>query len=84
MSMNGSAKAQNIHASGQPDTPVEVITALLQCALASNDVADVKSQLQRAYDVVAGLDPYLESVSTPPSSVRHATRIGSADPTTPA
>lgn len=63
--------AQNVHASGQPDTPVEVITALLQNALASDDVADVKSQLQKAYDVVAGLDPYLESVSTPPSSVSH-------------
>lgn len=63
--------AQNIHASGQPDTPVEVITALLQSALASGDVANMKSQLQKAYDVVAGLDPYLESVSTAPSSVRH-------------
>lgn len=65
------ADAQNIHASGQPDTPVEVITALLQNALASDNVSDVKSHLQKAYDVVAGLDPYLESVSTPPSSVRH-------------
>lgn len=64
--------ARNIHASGQPDTPVEVITALLQSALASGDAADMKSQLQKAYDVVAGLDPYMESVSTAPSSVRHS------------
>ena len=63
--------AQNIHASGQPDTPVEVITALLHTALASDDITNVKSHLQKAYDVVAGLDPYLESVSTPPSLVRH-------------
>ena len=69
---NGNSQAVNIHASGQPDTPVEVITALLQSALASDNVADVKTQLQKAYDVVAGLDPYLESVSTAPSKVMHA------------
>lgn len=72
---NGDAQAQNIHASGQPDTPVEVITALLQSALASDNVADVKSQLQKAYDVVSGLDSYLESVSTSPSTVGHAVTI---------
>ncbi len=66
---NGTHKANDIHASGQPDTPVEVVTALLQRALAAESVADVKSQLQKAYDVVSGLDPYLESVSTPPSTV---------------
>ena len=66
---NGVPKANDIHASGQPDTPVEVITALLQSALATENVADVKKQLQKAYDVVAGLDPYLEAVSTPPSTV---------------
>ena len=67
---NGMRKVTDVHASGQPDTPVEVITALLQSALAAEDVADVKTQVQKAYDVVAGLDPYLESVSTPPSTVR--------------
>ncbi len=66
---NGAPKANDLHASGQPDTPVEVITALLQSALATENVADVKKQLQKAYDVVAGLDPYLEAVSTPPSTV---------------
>lgn len=68
-SANGAVKSSDIHASGQPDTPVEVITALLQSALAAENVADVKSQLQKAYDVVSGLDSYMESVSTPPSSV---------------
>ncbi len=72
---NGTPKANDIHASGQPDTPVEVITALLQSALATENVADVKKQLQKAYDVVAGLDPYLEAVSTPPSKVGRATVI---------
>ena len=72
---NGKQQPNDVHASGQPDTPVEVITALLQSALASENVADVKQQLQKAYDVVAGLDPYLESVSTPPSTVRHASMI---------
>lgn len=66
---NGIHKTSDIHASGQPDTPVEVITALLQSALAAENVADVKHQLQKAYDVVSGLDSYLESVSTPPSEV---------------
>ena len=71
-SANGSQKGNDIHASGQPDTPVEVITALLQSALAAENVADVKSQLQKAYDVVSGLDSYMESVSTPPSTVWNA------------
>ncbi len=72
---NGAPKANDLHASGQPDTPVEVITALLQSALATENVADVKKQLQKAYDVVAGLDQYLEAVSTPPSTVRRASVI---------
>ena len=67
---NGATKRTGVHATGQPDTPVEVITALLHSALQSGSVDDIKKQLQQAYDVVAGLDPYLESVSTPPSAVR--------------
>lgn len=74
---NGIHKTSDIHASGQPDTPVEVITALLQTALAAENVADVKHQLQKAYDVVSGLDSYLESVSTPPSEVGQASVISS-------
>ena len=69
---NGATKRTGVHATGQPDTPVEVITALLQSALQSGSVDDMKKQLQQAYDVVAGLDPYLEAVSTPPSAVRTA------------
>lgn len=69
---NGATKRTGVHATGQPDTPVEVITALLHSALQSGSVEDIKKQLQQAYDVVAGLDPYLESVSTPPSAVRVA------------
>lgn len=67
---NGATKRTGVHATGQPDTPVEVITALLHGALQSGNVDDIKKQLQQAYDVVAGLDPYLEAVSTPPSAVR--------------
>ena len=66
---DGASHRSGIHATGQPDTPVEVITALLGSALQSDSVDDMKRQLQQAYDVVAGLDPYLESVSTPPSAV---------------
>ena len=69
---NGATKRTGVHATGQPDTPVEVITALLHSALQSGSVDDIKKQLQQAYDVVAGLDPYLEAVSTPPSAVRDA------------
>ena len=61
--------ATDIHATGQPDTPVEVITSLLQQALQTSDSAASKDLVQQAYDVVSGLDTYLEAVSTPPSQV---------------
>lgn len=55
------------NAAGQPDTPVEVLTALLGKALQQQDPEAVKQLVQQAHAVVAGLDPYLDQISTPPS-----------------
>jgi NAD(P)-dependent dehydrogenase (short-subunit alcohol dehydrogenase family)/predicted O-methyltransferase YrrM len=65
---NGVA-TNDIHATGVPDTPVEVVTDLLGRALQSSSQDESKSLIQQAYDVIAGLDPYLEKVSTPPNQV---------------
>ena len=63
------AARTDIHASGMPDTPVEEVTDLLSQALRSSDAAEVKSLVQRARDIIGGLDPYMESVSSKPSQV---------------
>lgn len=59
----------DINAAGQPDTPVEVLTALLQQALQTEDSASVRKLVHQAHSIVGGLDPYLEQISTPPSQV---------------
>ena len=63
------AARTDIHASGMPDTPVEEVTDLLSQALRSSDAAKMKSLVQRAHDIIGGLDPYMESVSSKPSQV---------------
>lgn len=68
VAQNGSAVA-DANAAGEPDTPVEVLTALLGQALKSDDPGAVKQLVQQAHSVVAGLDPYLDSISTPPGDV---------------
>jgi hypothetical protein len=79
---NGSAQnraaAPDVNAAGQPDTPVEVVTALLGKALESGDHGSMKQLVQQAHAVLAGLDPYLDSISTPPSEVRRVSRSGLA------
>ena len=60
----------DINAAGQPDTPVEIVTALLGKALQSEDQSAMKQLVQQAHAVMAGLDPYLDSISTPPGEVR--------------
>lgn len=62
-----SATAGSHNAAGQPDTPMEVLTDLLSKALQCDDLAEVKKLTQQAYNIAAGLDPYLDSVCTPPS-----------------
>jgi NAD(P)-dependent dehydrogenase (short-subunit alcohol dehydrogenase family)/predicted O-methyltransferase YrrM len=59
----------DVNAAGQPDTPVEVLTALLGKALQQQDPAAVKQLVEQAHALVAGLDPYLDQISTPPSQV---------------
>lgn len=63
------------NAAGQPDTPVEVLTALLGKALKLQDPAAVRELVQQAYAVVAGLDPYLDQISTPPSQASDCTDL---------
>lgn len=68
---NGAAQnGTDINAAGQPDTPVEVVTALLGKALQAQDSSAMKQLVQQAHAVMAGLDPYLDSISTPPAEVR--------------
>ena len=59
-----------VHQTGEPDTPIEVITALLGKALSASDAGDRESLLKQAHEIAAGLDPYLDSISSPPDPVR--------------
>lgn len=63
------ATPDDIHATGVPDTPVEVLTDLLDKALKADDLSGAKAILQKAQAVCAGLDPYLDSISSPPNKV---------------
>jgi len=58
-----------VHATGQPDTPVEVLADILSQASKEKDVEQLRQLVQRAHKLVSGLDPYLEKISTPPSDV---------------
>ena len=64
------AYENGIHSTGQPDTPVEVLVDLLGNALRASEPGEVRQLVERAYKLVAGLDSYLDAVSTPPSPVR--------------
>jgi len=73
---NTSSKATpDVHATGTPDTPVEVLTDLLSKAAKEEDVEQLRLLVQHAHKLVAGLDPYLEDISTPPSDVRILTLL---------
>ena len=60
-----------VHQTGEPDTPIEVITALLGKALDASDSSDREQLLKQAHDIASGLDPYLDSISSPPDQVCH-------------
>ena len=66
MAING---VSNIHETGQPDTPVEVLTDILGRATQEQDVAKLRALVEQASKLVSGLDPYLEAISTPASPV---------------
>ena len=59
----------NIHETGQPDTPVEVLTDILGRATQEQDVGKLRALVEQASKLVSGLDPYLEVISTPASPV---------------
>ena len=64
------ANGPDIHATGAPDTPVEVVADLLERALKSDDLNEVKKLVQRSYHVIGGLDQYLDQISSPPTKAR--------------
>ena len=59
----------DVHLTGQPDTPLEVLVALLAKAKEAGDAAEVQKLVGQAHDIAAGLDPYLDQISTPPDQV---------------
>jgi hypothetical protein len=50
----GAPDVSDIHATGQPDTPVEVLTHLLTTALKQSNLQDTHSIVQQALDIVGG------------------------------
>ena len=64
---NGSENG--VHATGQPDTPVECLVDILDRALQASDMQKMKALVEHAYNLASGLDPYLDVISTPPSKV---------------
>ena len=58
-----------VHATGQPDTPVECLVDILERALQAGDIQDMRPLVEHAYKLASGLDPYLDAISTPPSQV---------------
>eukprot|EP00878_Enallax_costatus_P015587 GHUV01016327.1.p1 GENE.GHUV01016327.1~~GHUV01016327.1.p1 ORF type:complete len:470 (+),score=128.07 GHUV01016327.1:350-1759(+) len=64
-----SPNVADIHATGQPDTPIEVITDLMQKALQQSSLEGQKQLVQQALDVAGGLDAYLEKATSPPPKV---------------
>ena len=57
------------NAAGQPDTPLEVLTDLLATALQCQDSKQQQMLIQKAHAIAAGVDPYLDKISTPASQV---------------
>ena len=51
---------EGINATGQPDTPMEVINDLLAKALQATTLEDMKKGVEKAYRISNGLDPYLD------------------------
>ncbi len=65
-----SATRDNLNATGQPDTPIEVLTDLLSKALQCKDPSEAQALVKGAHGIASGLDPYLDSISTKPSEVQ--------------
>lgn len=73
------AGRSDLQATGQPDTPTECITALLQRALRlGGDAADQRACIEAALAIASGQDAYLEAISTPPLQVQKCIAAGHA------
>lgn len=59
------AKGADINATGQPDTPLEVINALLAQSLDAASPEEAKRLVQQAYRISSGLDAYLDKMLSP-------------------
>eukprot|EP00892_Ulva_mutabilis_P009624 jgi/Ulvmu1/7033/UM033_0092.1 len=59
------SEAEKINATGQPDTPMEVINNLLGKSLGATSPEDMKKLVQEAYRISNGLDPYLDRMLSP-------------------
>lgn len=51
---------EGINATGQPDTPMEVINDLLAKALQATTLEGMKKDVEKAYRISSGLDQYLD------------------------
>lgn len=69
MAQHSNGSENGVHATGQPDTPVECLVDILDKALHAGDMQSMKSLVEHAYKLASGLDPYLDAISTPPSQV---------------
>lgn len=69
MAGDRNSSADHIHDTGRPDTPIEALSDILKRATLEKDTTELRSLVEEAYKLAAGLDPYLEKISTPPSSV---------------
>ena len=72
---NDAPNGQNIHETGQPDTPVECLVDILERALQAGDIQSMRPMVEHAYRLASGLDPYLDAISTPPSQVSSVWRL---------
>lgn len=72
MGAGSNISPEQLHETGRPDTPIEALTEILTKATKEEDISALRSLVQDAYNLTAGLDPYLEKISTPPSKVTYS------------
>ena len=56
---------EDINATGQPDTPLEVVNDLLAKSLKAASADEMKGLVEQAFRVSNGLDPYLDRMLSP-------------------
>jgi Arc/MetJ family transcription regulator len=60
---------KDMHSTGQPDTPIEVLTDLLKQAIQETTLEGQKDLVQQALKIAAGLDDYLDKATSAPPEV---------------